>query len=73
MFVYLEEQFASKTELDKEPENQAPKQQLQNVANSSDSHIRSILNLRITVTDNWMLDKHGRGSNINTVLMLAPS
>ena len=44
-FVYLDEQVASKAELDQEPEHQASKHQLDYVANASDSCIRSILNL----------------------------
>lgn len=47
VFAYLDQQIASKTELDKEPEQHASKHQLNDVPNASHSCICSILNLKM--------------------------
>lgn len=69
VFVYLDEQVASKTELDQEPEHHASKHQLNDVPDASYSCICSILNLKFMITVYLMLHKHSRGSNIHTVLV----
>lgn len=46
VFVYLDEQVASKTELDQEQEHNAGKHQLDDVPDTSYSCICSILNLK---------------------------
>lgn len=75
MLVYLDEQVASKTELDQEPENDAGKHHLENVPDTSYSCVRSILNLKLTITDYLKLHKHSRGSNIHAAVLfvLLPS
>lgn len=50
IWVYLNEQVTSKTELDQKPENHACKHQLDDVSDASDSCISSILNLKLTVS-----------------------
>lgn len=45
---YLNEQFTSKTELDKEPEEHASKHHFQDVSEAPDPCVGSILNLRVT-------------------------
>lgn len=62
MFVYLDEQVASTTELDQEPENQASKHHLDNAPHTSYSCICSILNLNNE-------NKHYK----NNILALLPS
>lgn len=46
IWVYLNEQVTSKTELDQKPEHHACKHQLDDVPDASDSCISSILNLK---------------------------
>lgn len=50
IWVYLNEQVTSKTELDQKPEHHACKHQLDDVPDASDSCISSILNLKLTVS-----------------------
>lgn len=48
--VYLDEQFASETELDEEPEEHASKHHFQHVAKAPDPCVSSVLNLESTTT-----------------------
>lgn len=50
VFVYLDEQVASETELDEEPEEHASKHHFQHVAKASYPCVSSILNLESTTT-----------------------
>lgn len=50
-FDYLDEKVAAKTEFDQEPEHHASKHHLDDVANASNSCIRSVLNLGLIITD----------------------
>lgn len=55
VFVYLDEQVASETELDEEPEEHASKHHFQHVAKAPYSCVSSILNLESTTTVHLML------------------
>lgn len=50
IWVYLNEQVASKIKLDQKPEHHACKHQLDDVPDASDSCISSILNLKLTLS-----------------------
>lgn len=49
IWVYLNEQVTSKTELDQKPEHHACEHQFNDAPNASDSCVSSILNLNVTV------------------------